>query len=139
MKTLVAIVTMFAAVTFAAAQTNQSDRALQNYVHALTQENGGVVASAMSNLMLYRVAKPETDFSEAIAELRKIEKEQANEVLGHKAYITRLFLERPDKFNWMDLESEEGQATLMLLDARLANQIAIIKDKKVDSLYVDAH
>jgi hypothetical protein len=87
-------------------------RALPNYYKALNSDNHGMVESAIENLVKLKLYAPGLDFSRVAEKLDQLAEDGKTIQIKYKAFVANLYIENPEKFNWLSSEDKDVQARL---------------------------
>ena len=83
-----------------------------NYYKALNSDNHGVVESAIENLVKLKLFAPDLDYSKVAEKLDQLTEDGQTIQIKYKAFVANLYLESPEKFNWLSSEDKDKQAKL---------------------------
>ena len=86
--------------------------AVPNYYKALTSDNHGMVESAIENLVKLKLFAPDLDFSKVAEKLDQLTEDGQTIQIKYKAFVANLYLESPEKFNWLSSEDKDKQVKL---------------------------
>jgi len=116
MKTLSIItltIILLLSINSGIAQSYKAAKAsVPNYYKALNSDNHGMVESAIENLVKLKVQSPDLDFSKVIKKLDQLTEDGQTIQIKYKAFVANLYLESPEKFNWITSEDKEKQVKL---------------------------
>jgi hypothetical protein len=100
-----------------------AERALPNYYKALTSDNHGMIESAIENLVKLKLYAPDLDFSDVVKKMDRLTEDGQTVQIKYKAFVANLYLENPEKFNWLSSENKDEQAKLFdTMFAQLENR-----------------
>lgn len=100
------------------------EAAMENYLKALNSNNDGMIESAIENLVKFKMAAPEVDFTEAGEKMESLCKTGKTNVICYKAFIGQLYLKNPERFNWLNSDSiETGYSKLDKMFAKIEVQL----------------
>jgi len=85
---------------------------LPNYYKALNSDNHGMVESAIENLVKLKLFAPDLDYSKVAGKLDQLTEDGQTIQIKYKAFVANLYLESPEKFNWISSEDKDKQAKL---------------------------
>ena len=91
-----------------AGDTINYEAALENYLVALNSDNTGLVESGIENLIKLKVAVPEMDFNRASEVMETLSKTGKTNSICYKAFIGHLYLNHPERFNWLNSDSQDA-------------------------------
>jgi hypothetical protein len=83
-----------------------------NYYKALNSDNHGMVESAIENLVKLKLFAPDLDYSKVAEKLDQLTEDGQTIQIKYKAFVANLYLESPEKFNWISSEDKDKQAKL---------------------------
>ena len=83
-----------------------------NYYKALNSDNHGMVESAIENLVKLKLFAPDLDFSKVAEKLDQLTEDGQTIQIKYKAFVANLYLESPEKFNWLSSEDKDKQVKL---------------------------
>ena len=127
-----AVQTIFAAMlifTLISVSTGQSPTqclaALPNYYTALNSDNEGLIESAIVNVVKLKMYSPDLNYSEIKDKLKELMEAGPSDVIKYKAFIALLYLEHPERFNWISISYDPSKITTIdEMFARIENQVA---------------
>ena len=85
--------------------------ALPNYEQALQSDNEAMIESAIENLILLKLSAPELDYTFAADKMKELAESGTKETIQYKAFIGQLYLNHPERFNWLEAENLEANIT----------------------------
>lgn len=91
---------------------NVAQRALPNYYKALNSDNHGMVESAIENLVKLKLYAPDLDYKKVAEKLDQLTEDGQTVQIKYKAFVANLYLESPEKFNWISSEDKDKQANM---------------------------
>ena len=116
MKTLSIItltIILLLSINSGIAQSNKvAKAALPNYYKAINSDNHGVIESAIENLVKLKLYAPDLDYSKVAEKLDQLTEDGQTIQIKYKAFVANLYLESPEKFNWLSSEDKDEQAKL---------------------------
>ena len=116
MKTLSIItltIILLLSINSGIAQSNKvAKAALPNYYKAINSDNHGVIESAIENLVKLKLYAPDLDYSKVAEKLGQLTEDGQTIQIKYKAFVANLYLESPEKFNWLSSEDKDEQAKL---------------------------
>ena len=86
--------------------------AVPNYYKALNSDNHGMIESAIENLVKLKLFAPDLDYSKVAEKLDQLTEDGQTIQIKYKAFVANLYLESPEKFNWISSEDKDKQAKL---------------------------
>jgi hypothetical protein len=99
--------------------------ALPNYYKALNSENTGLIESAIVNIVKLKMYSPCMDYSRITDRLEELTESGPSDVIKYKSFIAILYLEHPERFNWISAdETQEHITTIDEMFARIETQLA---------------
>ena len=102
-------------------------RSLPNYYKALNSDNQGLVESAIENLVKLKLYAPDLDYSKVAEKLDQLADDGQSIQIKYKAFVANLYIESPEKFNW--LSSEDKNEQVKIFDTMFA-QLEIRANKR---------
>ena len=100
------------------------DRAHDNYLMALKQDNEGLVGSAIVKVMKLKYYYPEKDYSEIKTQLEKLESTGQTESIRFMAYIVGNYIKHPEHFAWIKKGVDKNSDHFFsLINDRVAAQV----------------
>jgi hypothetical protein len=130
------LILVLASLTFSAnllAKDKTAEIAAKSYLVSLEYSNPGVLNSAMTNIIKLKTAYPDYKYDKLSQKLAELENTNKQNFIGYKAYITRHYLENPERFSWLVAGLENETQFLAVLDSSLQEQIKKTKTKLVSA------
>jgi len=112
------VLTIMVQLAAAGSQVNYK-AAMDNYLEALDSSNEGMVESAIENVIKFKIAVPQQDFSDASEKMEFLSKYGKTNAICYKAFIGQLYLNNPERFNWLNSDSQAN--SFEKLDKMFAN------------------
>ena len=98
--------------------------ALPNYYKALNSHNQGMIESAIVNVVKLKMYSPGMDYSQIQDKLNELMENGPTDVIKYKAFIAALYIEHPERFNWLSAQSDSSKITTIdEMFVRIENQL----------------
>ena len=116
---------IFSAISISLGQSQKTcEAALPNYYNALNSDNTGMIESAIMNVVKLKMYSPDLDYSQVTSKLEELTENGQTDVIKYKSFIAVLYLEHPERFNWIsDKKSPDSITTIDEMFARIETQI----------------
>ena len=102
----------------------QCKAALPNYYKALNSDNQGLIESAIVNVVKLKMYSPGLDYTKIQDKLNELMETGPTDVVKYKAFIAALYIEHPERFNWISASTDPSKVTTIdEMFARIENQI----------------
>jgi hypothetical protein len=100
------------------------EAAIPNYYNALNSDNNGMIESAIVNVVKLKMHSPCMNYSQIIEKLEELTESGPTDVIKYKSFIAVLYLEHPERFNWIsNNKTQDGITTIDEMFARIELQI----------------
>lgn len=121
------VAALFSSTFVLANEASKSDleKAVKVYTESLKHTNKGIVESTIFNVMRMKKEYADIDYSSASAQLEALLVNPPSEIIRYKAFIAINYLEKPERFPWIEeVNPEQSAEFFQRLSEKLIEQLA---------------